>query len=86
MPPQRKGKLSFYNQSNLRFLQEEADQLEKLSVLAKPEDIGIDVRYVSPSFLVKKLYGGYHFVTAFNELGQYTRLPAVAVLHFNEVL
>ena len=59
-------------------LQIEADKLEKLGVLRKPEDMGITVKYVSPSFLKKKPDGGYRFVTAFNNLGQYTRiLPTV---------
>ena len=57
MPPQRKRKLPFYNQSNLCLLEDEADQLEKLGALAKPEDIGIDVKYVSTSFLSKSLKG-----------------------------
>ena len=40
-------------------LQEQANHLEKLGILAKPEDIGIDVKYVPPSFLAKKPYEGY---------------------------
>ena len=79
IPPPRKGKLPFYNQSNLRLLQEEADKLEALGVLAKPEDFGVDVKFALPSFLVKKPSGSYRFVTAFNELGQYARiLPTVS--------
>ena len=66
LPPPRKGRLPFYNQANLCLLQEEADKLEKLGVLAKPEDVGVHVQYVSPSFLVKKPLGGYRFVTAFH--------------------
>ena len=77
-PPQCKGKLPFYNTSNMQQLQIEADKLEELGVLRKPEDMGITVKYVSPSFLKKKPDGGYRFVTAFNNLGQYTRiLPTV---------
>ena len=78
IPPPRKGKLPFYNQSTLCLLQKEADKLEALGVLAKPEHIGADVKFTSPSFLVKKPSGGYWFVTAFNELGQYAGiLPTV---------
>ena len=40
-----KGKLLFYIHSNLCLLQEEADKLEALGVLAKPEDIGVDVKF-----------------------------------------
>ena len=39
IPPPRKSKLPFYNQSNLRLLQEEANKLEAVGVLATPEDI-----------------------------------------------
>ena len=71
--------LPFYNQSNLHLLQEEADELEGLGVIAKPEDVGLDVKFALPSFLVKKPSGGYRFVTAFNELGQYARIfPTVS--------
>ena len=39
----------------------------------------MEVKFASPSFLVKKPDGSFRFVTAFNELGQYTRiLPTVA--------
>ena len=67
IPPPCKGKLPFYNQSNLRPLQEETDKLEAPGLLAKPGDIGIDVKFALTSFLVKKPSGGYQFVTAFNE-------------------
>ena len=78
-PPPLKGKLPFYNQQNLRLLQEEADKLEDLGVLAKPEDVGVQVKYISPSFLVKKPPGGYRFVTAFNDLSQHTKiLPTIS--------
>ena len=78
-PPPQKGKLPFYKQSNLQILQDEADKLEQLGVLAKPEDVNVDVEYVSPSFLTEKPSGGYRLVTAFNNLGQYTKiLPTVS--------
>ena len=41
LPPPRKGRLPLYNQQNMRALQEEADKLEKLGVLVKPEDVGV---------------------------------------------
>ena len=37
-PPQCKGKLPFYDTSNMQQLQIEADKLEALGVLRKPED------------------------------------------------
>ena len=60
-PPPRKGKIPLYNHSNLQHLQLEADKLEELVVLAKPEDVGVDVKFVSPSFLVTKPTGGFRF-------------------------
>ena len=86
LPPPRKGKLPFYNKDNLQLLQEEADKLEALGVLARPEDLGISVKYVSPSFLRRKPCGGQRFVTAFNELGQYVRLPPSVTTSPNDVL
>ena len=64
IPPPHKGKLPFYNHSNLQALQEEADKLEAMGFLAKPADVGIDVQYASPSFLVMKPNGGVHFAMA----------------------
>ena len=45
------------------------DELEDLGVLAKPEDVGVKVEYVSPSFLVKKGDHDFRLVTAFNTIG-----------------
>ena len=60
--------------------------MKALGVLAKPEDVGVDAVYVSPSFLVKKPDGGYRLVTAFNNLDQYTRLLPTASVSRNDVL
>ena len=76
----------FYKQSNLQVLQEEADKLERLGVLAKPEDVNVDVEYVSPSFLTEKPSGGYRLVTAFNNLGQYTKILPTVSNTCNDVL
>ena len=90
LPPPRKGRIPMYDQSKLKILQEEADKLEKLGVLAAPGDIGIEhVTHVSPSFLIKKPGGpetGYRFVTAFNELAQYTRILPTASKTCDEVI
>ena len=85
-PPSRKGKLPCYNRSNLQELQKEADILEELGVLAKPEDLGVQVKFVSPSFLVRKPDGSSRFVTAFNNLSPYVRLLPTATISCNEVL
>ena len=68
-------------------LQDEADKLEKLGVLGKPEDFGITVKHVSPSFLVKQpKTGESRFVTAFNSLTPYIRLPPTASISCEDVL
>ena len=85
-PPPRKAKLPLYNTQNLQLLQQEADKLEELGVLAKPEDLGITVQHASPSFLVKKSSGGQRFVTAFNSLSPYVRIPPTASSDCNSVL
>ena len=54
-----------------------------LGVLSKPEDVGINVRFVSPSFLVKNPDGR---VTTFNNLSQYVRLTPTATISCDEVL
>ena len=85
-PPPHKSRIPLYKHSNLQLLQEEFDKLEALGVLAKPEDVGVDVVYSSPSLLVKKPSGGYRLCTAFNELEQYSRILPTASASPNEVL
>ena len=57
--PPHKSRITLYMHSDLQLLQEEYDNLEALGVLAKPEGVGVDVVYSSPSLLVKKPSGGY---------------------------
>jgi len=71
-PPQRKGRLPQYNRDKLCLLQDEFDRLEQLGVMAKPEDVGIAVEYLNPSFLVTK-QGKTRLVTAFAEVGKYCK-------------
>ena len=73
LPPQRKGRVPMYNRTNLELLQTKIDELYKQGVFARPEEINITAEYVSPSFLVAKSSGGHRLVTAFTELGQYTK-------------
>ena len=63
-PPQRKGRLPQYAPNKLVDLQNKFDELEKLGVFKRPEDINVSVEYLYPSFLVKKSNGGYRLVTA----------------------
>ena len=72
-PPQRKGRLPQYARDKLIELQEKFDDLEKLGVFRRPEDVGITVEYLNPSFLVKKPNGGSRLVTAFSDVGRYSK-------------
>ena len=72
-PPQRKGRLPQYGKDRLYDLQNKFDELESLGVFKRPEDIGVTVEYLNPSFLVKKPSGGSRLVTAFAEVGQYAK-------------
>jgi hypothetical protein len=72
-PPPQKARLPSYNSDKMKLLQEKMDELEALGVLAKPEDAGVVVEHVSPSFLVKKDGGGHRLVTAFNSIGTYAK-------------
>ena len=69
-PPQRKGaSLSIPTDRAT----EKFDELEEADVLKKPEDIGVSVEYLNPSFLVKKPSGSYRLVTAFEDVGLYSK-------------
>ena len=72
-PPPQKGRLPLYNRKNLDVLQDKFDELENLGVMAKPEDVGVIVEHVSPSFLVKKPSGDYRLVTNFSHIGSYAK-------------
>ena len=72
-PPQRKGRLPLYPRGRLVELQEKFDALESLGVFKRPEDIGVAVEYLNPSFLVKKPNGGSRLVTAFADVGRYSK-------------
>ena len=72
-PPQRKGRLPQYNRENLVQLQEKFDELESKGVFKRPEDVDVAVEYVNPSFLVKKSSGGFRLVTAFADVGRYSK-------------
>ena len=62
-----------YARNKLVELQEKFDQLEELGVFKHPEDIGISIEYLNPSFLVKKQSGGYRLITAFADVGRYSK-------------
>ena len=72
-PPQRKGRLPQYARDKLVELQQKFDDLEEIGVFKRPEDVGVSVEYLNPSFLVKKASGGYRLVTAFSDVGRYSK-------------
>ncbi|CAB3998268.1 Retrovirus-related Pol poly from transposon opus [Paramuricea clavata] len=73
-PPQRKGRVPQYARNKLVELQQKFDELEAQGVFKRPEDIGITVDYLNPSFLVTKPTGGHRLVTAFADVGRYSKL------------
>ena len=71
--PQRKGRLLQYARNKLVNLQSNFDELEKLGVFKRPEDINVAMEYLNTSFLFKKSNGGYRLVTAFADMGRYSK-------------
>ncbi|CAG2254385.1 unnamed protein product [Mytilus edulis] len=67
-----------YSKNNLVELQNKFDELECKGVFRKPEDVGISVEYINPSFLVKKASGGFRLVTAFADVGRYSCVAKLA--------
>ena len=72
-PPQRKGRIPQYSRGQLEELQRQFNDLEREGVFRRPEDIGVTVEYLNSSFLVKKGSGGFRLVTAFSEVGRYSK-------------
>lgn len=72
-PPQRKGRLPQYARNKLVELQEKFDELESQGIFRRPEDIGVNIEYLNPSFLVKKASSGFRLVTAFADVGRYSK-------------
>ena len=73
LPPQRKGRMPLYNRDKLDLLQQKFDELESLGVFAKPENVGVQVEYLNPCFLVAKPRGGHRLVTDFGEVARYAK-------------
>ena len=85
-PPSQKGRLPQYDRNNMQELQTKMDELESMGVLAKPDEVGVTVEHVSPSFLVKKPMGGTRLVTAFNNIAKYAKPPPSRVTKCDDVL
>ena len=72
-PPQRKGRVPQYSRDKLVELQAMFDDLESAHVFQRPEDLGLTVEYLNPSFLVKKPAGGFRLVTAFADVARFCK-------------
>ena len=72
-PPQRKGRVPQYSCDQLDLLQTKFDELEAQGVFRRPKDLKVVVEYLNPSSLVKKRNGGFRLVTAFTDVGRYSK-------------
>ena len=72
-PPQRKGRIPQYSRDKLTELQKKFDDLEEVGVFVRPEDVDVAVEYLNPSFLIKKPNGSFRLVTAFADVGRYSK-------------
>ena len=72
-PPQRKGHLPQYARNQLVELQAKFDEFETMGVCVRPEDVPVNVEYLNPSLLIKKRSGGHRLVTAFSDVGRYSK-------------
>ena len=72
-PPQRKGRLPQYAPNKMVELQAKFDELESQGIFQPPENLGITAEYLNPSFLIKKPNGGHRLVTAFADVGRYSK-------------
>ena len=73
LPPQRKGRIPQYSRDKLVEPQQKFDELEAQGVFCRPEDVNVNAEYLNPSFLVKKPNGGFRLVTAFSDVGRYSK-------------
>lgn len=74
-PVQRKGRLPpFYGRDNLEELQCKFDELVEKGVFKRPQDLGVTVENINPSFLVKKKSStAKRLVTDFGSIASYCR-------------
>ena len=85
-PPQRKGRIRQYSRNQLVELQAMFDELEQAKVFRRPEDLGITVEYLNPSFPVKKPLGGHRLVTAFGDVARYSKPQPSLMPDVNSIL
>ena len=74
-PSARLKEVPWYPKTLLVELQQKMDELTEKGAMARPQDIGVNIEAMSPSFLVKKKppSNGYRLVTSFGNLAAYVR-------------
>ena len=72
-PPQRKCDLPQYSRNQLVELQAKFDELVTMCVFVRPADVPVNVEYLNPSFPIKKRSGGHRLITAFSDVGHYSK-------------
>ena len=79
-PPQYKGRVPFYGRHNLLELQKKFDALVEKGVFKRPQEVGVSVEVINPSFLVKKKASDdKRLVTDFGTISSYCR-PTPALM------
>ena len=86
-PPPKKLHAPNYSKNNLDELQDKFDELERQGVFVRPEDVGVAVEFVSPSFLINKSSGnGKRLVTAFTSIGEYCKTLPISMPTVDDIL
>ena len=87
-PPQRKARLPQYDHTKMVVLQQKFDALEDQSIMVKPEEVGVTAEYMNMSFLVTKpgSQDSFRLVTAFREIGEYSRPQPSVMPNVEETL
>ena len=75
VPVQRKGRVPFYGKDQLLELQGKFDEMIAKGILSKPQEIGVVVENINPSFLVRKQPPSTdkRLVTDFSSISNYCR-------------
>ena len=85
-PPPRRGRLPSYSKGNMDELQLKFDELVSKGVFARPQEMGIQIEYISPSFLVRKPSSGFRLVTDFTSLAPYIKVMPSLLPDVNSTL
>ena len=85
-PLQHKGHVPQYSCDQLDQLQTKFDDLETRGLFHRPEDLKAVLEYLNPSFLVKKRNDGFCLVTAFTDVGRYSKCQPSLMLDVDSTL